>query len=69
MELRRAVLRSFDPATYTASVQILGSRSAYLDAVPVSRGLPAAELVAGRDCVLVLFEPTDPTDAMVLGVH
>jgi hypothetical protein len=69
MDLRRATLRSFDPATYTASVQLLGSRSAYLDAVPVSRALPTAEMVAGRDCVLVLFESTDPSDCMVLGVH
>jgi hypothetical protein len=69
MELRRATVRSFNPGPYTASVQILGSRSAYLDAVPVSRGLPAAELLPGRDCVVVLFEPTDPTDAMVVGVH
>lgn len=67
--LVRAVLKSFDPATYTATVQLLGSRSAYLDAVPVSRGLPAAELLPGRDCVLVQFEPTDPSDCLVLGVH
>ena len=69
MELRRAVLRAFDAGAYTASVQLVGSRSAYLDAVPVSRGLPAAELLPGRDCVVVLFEPTDPTDSMVVGVH
>ena len=69
MELRRATLRSFDAGAYTASVQIVGSRSAYLDAVPVSRALPVGELVPGRDCVVVLFEPTDPTDSMVVGVH
>ena len=69
MEIRRAVLRSFDAGAYTASVQIVGSRSAYLDAVPVSRGLPVGELVPGRGCVVVLFEPTDPTDSMVVGVH
>ncbi len=69
VELRRAVLRSFDAATYTATVQVVGSRSAFLDGVPVSRGLPAAELLPGRDCVLLLFEPTDPSDAMLLGVR
>jgi hypothetical protein len=69
MEMRRATLRAFDAVAYRASVQIVGSRSAFLDAVPVSRAIPAAEMVAGRDCVLVLFEPTDPTDCMVLGIH
>ena len=69
MDLRRAVLRAFDATTYTATIQVVGSRSAFLDGVPVSRGLPAAELVPGRDCVLLLFEATDPSDAMLLGVH
>jgi hypothetical protein len=65
----RGTVRSFDAASYTATVQVVGSRSAYLDAVPVSRGLPVAEMVPGRDCVLAVFEPTDPTDLMLVAVH
>lgn len=65
----RAVVRTFDSATYTASVQIVGSRSSYLDGVPVSRGIPAAEMVTGRDCVLVAFESTDPADLVLVGVR
>jgi hypothetical protein len=50
-------------------VQFVGSRSSYLEAVPVSRGIPAAEMLPGRDCVLAVFEPTDPTDLMLVAVH
>jgi hypothetical protein len=68
-ELVRAVVRGFSAGSYTAAVQVVGSRSAYLEGVAVSRGVAAGEMVAGRDCVLVLFESTDPSDAMVIGVH
>jgi hypothetical protein len=68
-DLLRAVLRGFAAGPYTASVQIVGSRSAYLDDVPVSRAIPAAELVPGRDCVVLFFESTDPADAMLIAVH
>jgi hypothetical protein len=67
--LLRAVVKSFASGTYRASVQVVGSRSAYLDGVAVSRGIPAAEVVVGRACVVVFFEETDPSDAMVIGVH
>ena len=68
-DLVRAIVRGFSSGSYTASVQIVGSRSAYLDGVPVSRAIPSAEMVAGRECVVVFFQATDPGDAMVVGVR
>ncbi len=68
MEAWRATLRAFDLATYTATVEVVGSRGFNLAGVPVSRGIPQAELVAGRLVYLVVGDTTNPTDAMVIGV-
>jgi hypothetical protein len=68
-ELLRGVLKAFDAASYRATLQLEGSRSSFAANVPVSRGIPPAQLVPGRVCVVVFLNPEDATDAMVLGVH
>ena len=40
MEIRKGSVRSFDAATYTATVQMAGSLATWLEGVPVSRGIP-----------------------------
>lgn len=67
-EIRRGVVRSFDAVSYRATLQIDDSRSAFAVDVPVSRGIPAGEMVAGRACVVVLQNPDDATDAAVVAV-
>ena len=66
--LHRATLKSFDAVTCKAALQLDGSLATYLRDVPVSRGLPAAELTAGRTVALLLFDGNDPADGMVVGV-
>jgi len=68
-EVLRGVLKAFDASSYRATLQIEGSRSSFATNVPVSRGLPATQLVAGRACVVVFLNPEDATDAMVVGVY
>ncbi len=68
MEVWRATLRAFDAGTCTATVEVVGSRGFNLAGVPVSRGIAPAELVTGRLVYLVVQDPTNPTDAMVVGV-
>jgi len=67
-ETRKGVLKSFTAGAYTAGVQISGSLGGYLPAVPVSRGIPAAELTAGRRVAVVFFDSTNPDDAVVSAV-
>jgi len=69
MELRRGTLKAFDGATYTATVQVAGSLSVWLDGVAVARNIPAAEMVAGRSCALVFFDPSNPQDSVVIAVY
>lgn len=67
--LDRGTLLSFSSGTYTATVQVAGSLSSAVLAVPVSRGIAAAELVAGRRVAIAVFDAGNPVDAMVIGVH
>ena len=67
MVIKRGILRAFDSATYTATVEVEGS-FAYLQSVAVSRGIAAAELVAGRKVGVVFFEAGNPADAVLFAV-
>ena len=66
--MERGVLRSFDAGSYTAVVQFAGSLTSVVASVPVSRGIAAAELTAGRRVAVALFDAGQPGDAMVVGV-
>ena len=69
MELKKGTLKAFDAATYKATVQVAGSLSVWLDNVAVARNIPSAEMLAGRTCALVLFDPSNPQDCVVIAVY
>lgn len=68
MEMRRGILRSFDSASYKATVEVTGSLATYLSGVPVARNIATAELVAGRKVALLLFDPSNPNDIVLAAV-
>jgi hypothetical protein len=53
---------------YIATVQVQGSLSVWLADVPVSRGIPTAEMVTGRSVALLFLEAGNPDDAVVSAV-
>lgn len=67
--LKRAVIKAYDAAAHTASVQIAGSLSVWLTDVPVATDIPPAEVVAGRACTVLLYDPLNPNEAVILAVH
>lgn len=67
--LERATLVSFDGDTYTATLRYAGSLASVVTGVPVSRAIPAAQLLPGRRLAVAVFDAGNPLDAMVLGVH
>lgn len=69
MLVKKAVVKSFDSGAYTATIQVSGSLATWLTGVPVARNIPAAEMVAGRSCALLLFDPANPNDAVVVAVY
>lgn len=63
----KGTLKAFDSGTHKATVQVDGSIAYFLTGVPVSRGIPSAEMAAGRT-VALLFSPDNSDDAMAVGV-
>ncbi|MBI4301759.1 MAG: hypothetical protein HY664_04050 [Chloroflexi bacterium] len=69
MEIRRGVIKAFDSGTYKATLQLAGSLSVWLGNVAVSRGVPVAEMVVGRNCAVLFFDEANPQDAVVVAVY
>lgn len=67
-DIRTAVLRAFDGATYTATLQLTGSLQRYLTGVPVARNIASGEMTAGRKVAVSLFDASNPADAVVFAV-
>lgn len=66
--IKKGILKAFDSGNYTASVQVAGSLSVWLEDVPVSRGIPTGEMVTGRNLALIFLDPGNPSDAVVVAV-
>lgn len=69
MSLKKAVLKSFDSGSYTATIQLAGSHKAYLEDIAVARNLPAAEMATGRKVAVVFFDENNPGEAAVIAVY
>ena len=69
MTIRKAILKSFNSANYTATVQLAGSLKVYLEDIAVARNLPAAEMIAGRKLAVLFFDEHNPKEAVVVAVY
>ncbi len=68
IDIRSGVLRSFDAGSYTATVQVTGSLQRYVTGLPVARNIAASEMTAGRKVAVVLFDESNPSDAVIFAV-
>ena len=62
-----ATLKTYDSPTHTASVQLAGSVTTYLDDVPVSKAIDAADMSIG-DKVILAVPRNNLKDAAVIAV-
>jgi len=69
MQLTRATVRAYDSGTHTATVTLAHSSHNPITSVPVDVGIPAAEVVAGRECAVVFFTDDNPNDSAVVSIH
>jgi len=68
VEIRKGTVKGFEAGSYTATVQVMGSLSVWLEGVPVARNIPSAEMVTGRACAVLFFDPSNPKDGVVVAV-
>ncbi|MFQ5861103.1 MAG: hypothetical protein ACE5IG_06100 [Dehalococcoidia bacterium] len=67
--MRKGIVKGFDSGSYRATVQLVGSTSVWLDNIAVARNIPTAEMVTGRSCAVLFFDPSNPQDAVVVAVY
>jgi hypothetical protein len=69
MDLRKAILKSFDSGSYTATVQLAGSHKVYLEEIAVACNLPVSEMTVGRKVAVVFFDAHNAKEAVVVAVY
>jgi hypothetical protein len=67
--IKRGLLQSFDPTTYTASVLILEATSTFLSRVPMATHLDGTSAQVGAYCAVLFFDEQNLADAVVLAVY
>ena len=67
--IKKATIKSYSAATHKATVQIAGSLGVWLDAIRVATDIPAADVIAGRQCTVLFLDPANQDDAVVLTIQ
>lgn len=66
MIIKRGILQSFDPTTYTASVLMFEATSYALSGIPVANHLDGTSAIPNTLCAVLFFDEHNPQDAVVL---
>jgi hypothetical protein len=69
MIIKKAILKAWYSATYSATLQLSGSGKAYLEGVTVARNIPSVEMVNGRRVAVLFPDKSNPADAVVIAVY
>lgn len=67
--IKRGVLQSFDPTTYTASVLLIEATSAFLAGVPIATSVNALTALPNAFCAVLFFNEHDHSDAVIVAVY
>ncbi|GCF11212.1 hypothetical protein [Dictyobacter arantiisoli] len=68
--IKRALLMSFDPTTYTASILLLEATSTVLAGVPIAFHMDGTStLTNGALCAVLFFDENNSSDAVILAVY
>src|SRR5579885_1332429 len=67
--IRRGILTSFNPGTYTANVLLVEATSAFLQGIPVACHLDGTSAQINAMCAILFFDEQNPTDAVVLAIY
>jgi hypothetical protein len=68
VDIKQAILKTFDAGIHTATIQLSGSAHAYLEGVAVARNIPAPEMIPGRKLAVIFFDRYRVSEAVVVVV-
>ena len=68
MQITKGTIKAFDAGDYKATVQLAGSLSVWLEAVPVARSIASADVIAGRRCAILFFDESNPDDSVLFAI-
>lgn len=68
MLIKRGLLQSFDPSSYTASVLFFEATSFTLSGLPVANHIDGSSALLGSLCAVLFFDEHNPADAVVLAL-
>ncbi|MEN8614041.1 hypothetical protein ABFB09_01980 [Dehalogenimonas sp. THU2] len=66
MDIKQAILKTFDAGSHTATIRLSGSAHAYLEGVTVDHNIPVAEMVPGRKLAVIFFDRYRVSEAVVV---
>ena len=66
MLIKRGLLQSFNPTTYTASVLFFEATSFALTGVPMANHIDGTSAVIGSLCAVLFFDEHNPQDAVII---
>ena len=66
-QIHRGIIRSYDDTARTAGVQL--AQSFDVLTLPVAATIEPADVVAGRECTVILLTDDNPNDGAVIGIH
>ncbi len=66
MLIKRGILQSFNPVTYTASVLLFEATSFVLSGVAVASHIDGTSALAGSLCAILFFDEHNPQDAVII---
>lgn len=66
--IKRGLLTSFDPLTYTASVLLLEATSTFLNDIPVAYHIDGTSALVNNLCAVLFFDLQNYTDAVILAI-
>ncbi|HEY0756886.1 MAG TPA: hypothetical protein VGD98_23235 [Ktedonobacteraceae bacterium] len=67
--IRRGILQSFDNNSYTGTVLIIEATNYVLSTVPVATTLDGTSALEGAACVVLFFDESNHSDAVIIAVY
>src|SRR3989304_5702397 len=67
--VRKAIVRAYTAGTHKADIHLVGSHPTLVLAVRVATNIPAADVVAGRECSVLFLDPSNQDDAVVIAIQ